>query len=175
MIDGEVERLRRLRGSALRVRAVARTLHYTTSCVEDPLVRDSGLAAWRIARTVTGRLRAHPHIGFQRDASLVILLRNSLRAAASALTAWNRRRALQGLVADLGSLARELDDVRALTWWAEFSDSLGRSQAEVRAILAAFDSMRLPGTRAITPRAVSQATHPAKSAPAPEDWPYLAI
>jgi hypothetical protein len=184
MIDSEVERLRRLRGSALRVRAVARSLGGSQSTLNDPLLSRSACAAWRVARTVSGRLRAHPHASFQKDAGLGLLVSNSIAATAAALGASSRLRAFQGFEAQLKALARQLDDARALTWASDLSDLFGRSQHEIRSLLAAVECEThrtgegsaarrvLPVQRRLAPL-VSQTQNSA--APADRDWPYLAF
>ena len=66
MIDAEVLRLRHLRQVALKTRALAKSLSLTNEDVHSPLHR-SGLLAWRIARIVSGHLRAHPYESYQQD------------------------------------------------------------------------------------------------------------
>src|SRR5579859_7672700 len=107
MIDREVERLRRLRAEALRVRAIAHALG-----PRDALLNRGKCAAWRIARTVSGRLRAHPHDRFQKDAGIGVVVSNSLAAANAALGVKTRHQGLLRFEAHLRSLARELSDVR---------------------------------------------------------------
>jgi hypothetical protein len=137
MIDAEVERLRRLRGSALRLRAVARALGSKRSIKdEEGLFIQGRCAAWRIARTVTGRLRAHPNSRYQQDAGVGTLLKNSLTAVAASLTATNRQRAMTEFAAHLKAVLRELDNARALAWAVELSDAFGRSQRELRDLAA---------------------------------------
>src|SRR5258707_14837663 len=68
MIDSEVTRLRRLRNTTLRARAVAATLD------SEPARRDSvfsrgAVSCWQIARIITGLLRAHPYLSYQRGPS----------------------------------------------------------------------------------------------------------
>jgi hypothetical protein len=137
MIDVEVERLRRLRGTALQVRAVACALSDKKWARDDGLLRQGRCAAWRVARFVSGRLRAHPNVRYQQGAGVGTLVRNSLVAAASSFAATNRRRALLQYSAQLKSLTRELDDARALTWAAELSDIFGRSLQELRVLIDA--------------------------------------
>jgi hypothetical protein len=140
MIDAEVERLRRLRGSALQLRAVARALGGKRSLKGDEGLFSLGrCAAWRIARTVTGRLRAHPNFRYQKDAGLGTLLKNSMIGVAASLTATTRRRAMIDYGAQLKAVLRELDNARALTWAVELSDTFGRSQRELRALVAAVE------------------------------------
>ncbi len=197
MIDREVERLRGLRATALRIRAVARALGEATRARQDgtspadDTARDDGTspsdgtalvdvtspadgtalidvtspadgtalidvtspaddtalvdglldrgrcAAWRLARTVSGHLRGHPYASFQKDAGLAVVLSNSLTAAGAAWGVKTRRQALVRFDAELRALFRQLCDVRALTRIAGLDESLGRSQIELRALLAA--------------------------------------
>ena len=201
MIDTEVERLRRLRGSALRVRAVARALSVKKWSLDDALLVRGGCAAWRIARAVTGRLRAHPYAPFQKGPSLGLLLGNSLVTKTTALGAGNRLQGLRAFEQELKALARALDDARALTRAPELSDAFGRSQIELRSLTAAveFETQRTRA-RAGTVAAVPPSRIPARvvarpqRSPAPAtlanaavvpvvasparaevDWPYLAF
>ena len=135
MIDAEVARLRRLRIAALRVRALAHALGLSSFMLRDPLLQRAACATWRIARVVSGRLRAHPHLRFQRDAGVAVFLRLSLFAAAAAFGVRTRQAALIRFEARVRQLLRELDDARALTWSADLSAALGRSQLEMRALV----------------------------------------
>lgn len=143
MIDFQVERLRRLRASALRVRAVARRLGAKPALVDERLMMLSACAAWRLARMVSGHLRAHPYARFQRDAGLGTLLMNGLRAQVAALGASSRAQAMAEFETHLKALSHELDDARALTRTSELSDLFGRSQIEIRALVGAVE--RKPG------------------------------
>src|SRR6202795_370577 len=169
MIDKEVERLRRLRAVALRVRAVARALR-----PGDALLNRGRCAAWRVARTVSGRLRAHPYGSFQKDAGIGAVVANSLAAANAALGVKTRYQGLLRFEAHLRSLARELSDVRALTSAPDLNDSFGRSQIEIRALLAAlgFETgrVRLPEASTIPP-----VPDVRDAATVDSDWPYLAF
>ena len=190
MIDSEVERLRRLREVALRVRAVARALAAGQADRDNGLLRRGRCVAWRVARTVTGRLRAHPYAPFTRDASLGVILRNGAIAKLIALGAANPADALHKLEAQMRALARELDDARALTWAADLSDTFGRSQAEVRSLLGAMQASVLakPAMVAVaTPAlmtaglagaaATSGGASPVAAGRAvrKSDWPFLAL
>jgi hypothetical protein len=139
MIDSEVERLRRLRGSALQLREVARALGNNKASRGDALLAQGRCAAWRIARTVSGRLRAHPNARYQQDAGVGTLLKNSVVAAMTSLTATNRRQVMLQFGQQLKSVMRELDDARALTWVSELSEIFGRSQREIRALITAVE------------------------------------
>jgi hypothetical protein len=167
MIDREVERLRRLRAMALRVRTVARALG-----PEDALLNRGRCAAWRVARIVSGRLRAHPYSSFQRDAGISVVLANSLSAANAALGVKTRRQGLLRFEAHLRSLARELSDVRALTSASDLNDNFGRSQVEIRALLAAlaYETSGIRVSEASTMTPIADARGPAA---VDSDWPYL--
>jgi hypothetical protein len=180
MIDREVERLRRLRASALRVRAIASALGPGTSFPGDPFSGDPLLnrgrcAAWRIARTVSGRLRAHPYARFQKDAGIGVVVANGLAAANCVLGTKSRRRNLLRFEEELRALGRELADVRALTSASDLNDSFARSQVEIRSLLAAlaFETGR---AHAADAPPMTPAVADARGAGVVEsDWPYLAF
>jgi len=169
MIDKEVERLRRLRATALRVRTVARALG-----PHDALLNRGRCAAWRVARTVSGRLRAHPYASFQKDAGIGVVVSNSLAAANAALGVKTRRQGLLRFEAHLRSLARELSDVGALTRASDLNDNFSRSQIEIRALLAALayetGRIHLPEASAIPPISNTRG-----AAAVDSEWPYLAL
>ncbi len=197
MIDFEVERLRRLRASALRLRAVARALRANRGTLEDGLLSSSACAAWRVARVVSGHLRAHPYESFQKDAGLGTLLMNGLVAKAATLGTSRPSQALVQVERHLKVLSRELDDARALTRAADLSDSFGRSQNDIRSLIAAVQcaagteqatvSPRCPHEPRVVPRPLSRPETPRRPAPASAssaataataatgDWPYLAF
>jgi hypothetical protein len=171
MSNDEVERLRKLRATALRVRAIAQALEGSRQqpAAADWLRRSSG-AAWRISRAVSGQLRAHPYATFQKDAGTLTLLANSLRASAVARFLGRHARAASYVARELSTLSRLLDDARALTCTLDLSDSFGRSQIEIRGLLAETRSRnRLP---APTPALVLQVQ---SGAVADADWPYLSL
>jgi hypothetical protein len=176
MIDKEVERLRRLRAAALRVRAVARALGHG-----DTLLNRGRCAAWRVARTVSGRLRAHPYGSFQKDAGIGVVVANSLAAANAALGVKTRHQGLLRFEAILRSLARELSDVRALTSASDLNDSFARSQIEIRALLAALgvETRGVYETRGVHLSVASAMAPPVTNAGSAitvdSDWPYLAF
>lgn len=171
MIDFEVERLRRLRGSALRLRKIARVLGRLPSVPDEPLLNRSACAAWRIARAASGRLRAHPYERFQKDAGLGLLLQNSLWAKFAVFRIATRFQALEVVERELKALARELDDARALTWAAELSEPLGRAQRELRALIAGVECGRAQDPAWVVTRASAPACD---AAAADGSWPYLA-
>jgi hypothetical protein len=169
MIDSEVERLRRLRATALRVRAIARALESRAAASDVAALDRSACAAWRVARTASGRLRAHPFAEYQKDASLPVLIRNEMAAISARTRVSMGRDALDVLGTELQALARELADARALTWAPELSDAFGRSQAEIGGLLTALGI----DSHAFIPGVLAHAR--IASATAAGDWPYLAL
>jgi len=169
MVDAEVERLRRLRRSALRLRAVARALGKNKWTRNSALLSQGRCAAWRVARIVSGRLRAHPYVPYQQDARFATLLNNSLAATALALTVSSRQRALRVFEAQLKAVMRELDDARSFTSAADLSDTFGRSQKEFRTLIAAVHSATHDCGDAMAVAQVPRGIMPAGG------WPFLNI
>jgi hypothetical protein len=179
MSDTEVARLRRLRGSALRVRSIARALGSARWASNDTLMSRGACTSWRLARMVTGHLRAHPYVRYQKDAGFGCRVCNRVLAGFLAVSSRNRTRALMEYEARLRRLLRQLDDARALTWTPHLSDSFGRSQLEIKSLLAALadetngvqESSRAPkrGPSITASRAEDF------GAPIQGDWPYLAF
>ena len=175
MIDKEVERLRRLRATALRVRSVARTLAPSEALLNsDTLLNRGRCAAWRVARIVSGRLRAHPYASFQRDAGISVVLANSLSAANAALGVKTRQQGLLRFETHLRSLARELSDVRALTCAPDLNDNFARSQVEIRALLAAL-GVETGGVHVSEASTIPPIPNARGAAVVDSDWPYLAF
>jgi hypothetical protein len=103
-------------------------------------------------------------------------------AATVAALGARRQAALNRFAAALQLLARELDDARALTMAADLSDTLGRSQLEVRSLLGALAEETRGGSPAgaasmgAQQSAMTQSRNAAAgygSAAAAADWPYL--
>jgi hypothetical protein len=181
MIDPEVARLRRLRGEALLVREVARTFASTHWAANESLLDRTACASWRIARTVSGRLRAHPYAEYQRDAGAASRVADRLHASYLALTHKNRQRALQSLLMHVNTLGRQLDDAISLAWSSDFSEALSRSQFEIKALSAAIASQTQSGLAQERPQVKAA---PARTADGMAgdlgvalegDWPYLAL
>lgn len=140
MIDTEVIRLRHLRNTALQARAIAIALHAglpkrAAQSKDDSVFSRIALACWRIARAVTGKLRAHPYQSYQRGPGHLRSLYDGAVAAVIGGVARYRGRSFEVYSARLQRVARELDDARALTWSPAMSDTLGRSQIEIRELL----------------------------------------
>jgi hypothetical protein len=175
MTDPEVARLRRLRSEALRVRELARALA-ATQWTDDVLARGA-CASWRLARVVSGKLKAHPYLHYQRGVSLGSILGNRLSASVFTATARSRVQALRRYESHLHALMRQLDDARALSWSSDFSDALGRSQYELESLLEDLSSITestLPVGR--SRRATRTDDLVGDLARTVEgDWPYLAF
>lgn len=171
MNDPEVVRLRRLRRRALRLRALADAFSATRMGSQDPAFRQLALTSWRIARTVTGRLRSHPNESCQRDASGLSLALYSMVAWLAARLGLTRAAAHGLCFALLRPLSRQLDDARALTWLQDLSDSFGRYQMELRpwAPTPAREIGAEPAIAAAVPG------RPGSSAAIEGEWPYLAF
>jgi hypothetical protein len=178
MIDAEVLRLRRLRNTALKARAVAAALD------SDPRQRDSvfsrsAVRSWQIARAITGWLRAHPYLSYQRGPSEVRGVYDGVRARLLQGIARSRGRNLQTVSRELQRVAHELDDARALTWSSDLSDTLGRSQKEIRSLIQELDADARSDARSRheAPARVETRTGDRRdnAASVAGNWPYLAI
>jgi len=178
MVDPEVLRLRRLRATALRLRAIAYTLRSKPHSSNDALLERAAGASWRIARAVSGRLRAHPYASYRQDAGLGQRLCDRLFANFLALGIRTREQALAKTEWHLGALARQLADVRALTWTPDLSESLGRSQFELNQLFDALarETLGTSGPMSL-PHGCAVAANGAGSFAASIviDWPYLAL
>jgi hypothetical protein len=184
MIDAEVMRLRRLRNTALKARAVASALANSSGC--DSVYSRSAIACWRIARVVTGTLRAHPYLPFQRGPGVLRIAYNALLSGATRRAAKNDARAHQACFEELQRVAHELDDARALTWSAVLSDTFGRYQDQVRRLLSELQLGARAGSGArvditprvaLIPRVETRLAVVARSngREVAENWPYLAF
>src|SRR5271169_4755612 len=171
MIDAEVTRLRKLRNMALRVRAVAENFSAEPT-MQHPMIALSAVLAWRLARVVSGRLRAHPNLNFQQEPSGLRYFFDHAVAYAIGATARYRSRMLRAYTAQLQYLARELDDTRALTWDQDWSDTLGRAQRQLHRSI-----QELGGSANAAVNAGSRAANgrPLDDGAMAADWPYLAI
>jgi hypothetical protein len=179
MIDAEVLRLRRLRDIALRTRALGNVLD-SVSTVEHSVFARSAFLCWTVARIATGRLRAHPYLSYQQGPSRLRAMTDRVFAALLSWSARRRNRAFTVCGEELQAVAREVDDVRALTWSADLSDALGRMQMQIRRLANEFErgaQIETGGTA--LPRAIAVArVEPSNSLDglaAENSWPYLAI
>jgi hypothetical protein len=177
MIDAEVMRLRRLRNAALKARALAAALDSDPDRRSSVFSR-SAVNCWRIARVITGWLRAHPYLSYQRGPSDVRGVYDRLSAGLLSAVARSQARSPQILSRELQLVARKLDDARALTWSSDLSDTMGRAQMQIRTLIKELDSdaaavasrhetLARVDTRAIDGRQDAESVA--------GNWPYLAI
>jgi hypothetical protein len=178
MIDAEVMRLRRLRNAVLRARAMARALDSHSGRLDSVFSR-SAIDCWCIARVITGKLRAHPYLPYQQGPGDLRKIYNHIAAKLSGGLAQRQGRQCRALAVELHRVSRELDDVRALTWSSELSDTLGRSQMHIRRLVVEVDAAaRREGGASYEP---AHTENPAisggrdDSGAAAGQWPYLAI
>jgi hypothetical protein len=79
----------------------------------------------------------------------------------------------------LQRVARELDDARALTWSSDLSDTLGRSQIEIRTLIKELDAdaRNEAGSRQETVARIVTRTGNGRDVAGGVgvNWPYLAI
>jgi hypothetical protein len=168
MIDAEVMRLRRLRTTVLQARALAAELDDAHSRRHSVFSR-AAVNCWQIARVVTGRLRAHPYLNYQRGPSEFEDLYGGARANWVGMASRSGPRRLRALSVELHRVARELDDARALTWSADLSDTFGRSQTQMRRLIAEVDGSH----HGMVPRVEARAAEEAREVAG--NWPYLAF
>jgi hypothetical protein len=169
MIDAEVMRLRKLRNTALRARALARALE--SDSIDDSVFAESAVLCWTISRIATGRLRAHPYLSYQQGPSQIRELIDRAVASMVAVTARRRNSCFSVYAPELQSVTREVADARALTWSADLSEALGRAQLQLRRLAKQLDGGAQLEVGAVPQRngdtLEDMATQP--------KWPYLAI
>jgi hypothetical protein len=173
MTDTEVMRLRRLRNSALRIRAVSRAMSFGKS--RDDLFSRTAIACWGIARIISGELQAHPYLRFQSGPPAHKAFVDRALAALRLLIAPQGRAGLTAHAHDLQRLCRELDDTIALTWSPSLNDTLGRARTRLRRSFADVDAQGAPSVAMGAPVVVCVAGHERANASGVNSWPYLAI
>jgi len=180
MIDAEVVRLRKLRNVALGARALAKILD-ADSRMDNSIYAKSAVTCWTIARIATGHLRSHPYLSYQKDPSRIRELADRSMASTTAFVARRQNRCLSVCALELQRVAREVNDVRALTWSPNLSDALGRTQLRLRRLAEELDVgvQNEPGSVAV-PRMSARARAEVNGAAlegmsADNGWPYLAI
>jgi hypothetical protein len=170
MIDAEVARLRKLRNMALRVRAVAEMFSADPG-MQHATISPSAVIAWRVARVVSGRLRAHPNLSFQQGPASLRYFLDRAAAFVIGATARYRSRMLRAYTAQLQFFARQLADTRALTWDQDWSDTLGRAQRQLHRSI-----QELGGTADTAASPAWRTANGSRGKTAiTADWPYLAI
>jgi len=179
MNDPEVLRLRELRNTALKARAIAAALRSAETCsARAGTLSSSAAACWRIARVITGRLRAHPYPNYQQGPSQLRGACHRVSARMLATIASHRGRSLQTLSRELRRVVGELDDARALTWSAELSDTFGRSQTQIRGLIQELDARARNEAGSLREAAVrieARAEARQGDAGGTANWPYLAF
>ena len=134
------------------------------------MLRAGQYAAWRVARAVSGRLRAHPYRVYQKDAGVSVVLRNACVAVLTAFGVSSRHVARSRFHRHLADLARLLVDERALTSAAELSEVFARSHHE---LLNLFRALEDPSSEYRPDPEIESA---APGVPAADShWPYLAF
>jgi hypothetical protein len=176
MIDVEVIRLRKLRDTALRARAIAAVMD-SQKAQHNSVFARSAQNCWQIARAITGRLRAHPYLNFQRGPGEMRASYDGLYASVLGGIARYRGRSFQFYCNELRRVARELDDARALTWSPDLSDDLGRSQVRIQRLIRELEVAQLAEAGSQVGKAIALDV-PAGAARADGgavegNWPYL--
>jgi len=179
MIDAEVVQLRKLRKMALRVRALAEGVGAQRS-PQQGAVAMSALLSWSVARVVTGRLRGHPNLSCQKGPNRIRNMLNRAVAFLGGATDQYRGRALRAYATELHHLAREMADMRALTWDQDWSDTLGRAQGRLQGLM-----QQLPAVPSrsiwLAERRIDASSRPGANGRQLSDvgicneWPYLAF
>jgi hypothetical protein len=178
MIDAEVMRLRKLRNVALRTRALAQALE--SDSAGDCVFAKSAVMCWTISRIAAGRLRAHPYLSYQQGPSRIRELADRAGAAIAAFAARRQNRLFTVYAPELQTVAREVADVRALTWSPDLSDALGRAQLQLRALAKQLDAgaqhesgaVSMPRVKAVVR---AEANGALEDMGTEANWPYLAI
>jgi|ERR1700742_1163425 len=171
MVDAEVLRLRKLRGVALRARALGKSLNANLDMDDSVFARGSVLC-WTVARIATGRLRAHPYLSYQKGHGELAGAADAAIAAASAAAARRRHRELNVFAEHLQAVAREVDDVRSVSLSPDLSDALGRVQIQMRRLMSELNCA-LPAQRAAAAPQTRRRLE--ELAVGTDSWPYLAI
>jgi hypothetical protein len=180
MTYAEVVRLRGLRNVALRTRALAEVLDSSNESGGNTVFARSALACWRVVRIISGTLHAHPFLPYQQGPSEMRAAWDHLSTKLLAGAARYKDRQFDVFSVELRRVARELDDVRALTWLSDLSDSLGRSQLQIRRLIQEVESdeqfagsndfIALPRVEVLT-----AVRSDARGNGAAGNWPYLAF
>src|ERR1700688_4482131 len=139
MIDVDVMRLRRPGHRALRGSVPPSALASDPAQGSSVFSR-SAVSCWRIARVITGWLRAHPYLSYQQGPSELRGVYDRFSAGLLSAAARSRGRSRQAICGELQRVARELDDARALTWSSDLSDTFGRSQMQIRSLIKELDA-----------------------------------
>jgi len=144
----------------------------------DSTLSRSAQICWRVSRVITGLLRAHPNLRYRRDYSPLSGTYGRVRGGFLACAAGLRGTRAQSFAEELRRVARELDDVRALTWSVELSETFGRALQQMRRLRQELDAAALLETGARNETAARLESGVTGGRHAPKDvanWPYLAF
>lgn len=133
IMNNEVTRLRQLRKTALKVRALALVLNNGKS--DNGVYVRAAVLQWRIARIATGRLRSHPYTSYQKDQGYFESLADRLDAYMLGSLALVRGQGMRTFAQAVSMASRALDDARALTLSTDLSDALGRAQLDMKVLI----------------------------------------
>ena len=133
----------------------------------------------RITRVITGLLRGHPYLSYQRGPSEVRGILDRVIAGLLGGFARYRGRSHLTFSDELRRVARELDDARAVTWSSHLSDAFGRSLMQIRGLIKELDAAARneSGSRQETAPRVETRIGAVRddSGSVAGSWPYLAI
>jgi hypothetical protein len=177
MIDAEVVRLRNLRNLALRARALGGNLG-THRDGPESLFGACAVNCWGLVRVISGYLKGHPYLSYQRGPSRTRDLYYGMLTAPIAAAARQKNRRHHVFAGYLQTLARELENTRAVTRSPDLSDALGRVQLRLRSLLeeVSIGAQREAGVEYVSRSDARLASARAISRdPVSADWPYLAI
>jgi hypothetical protein len=133
IMNDEVTRLRQLRKSALKLRALASSLDAGKHA--SGIYEHASVLNWRIARIATGKLRSHPYRSYQRDPGFLETGADGLQSYLKATLANLRGRGMDTFLEEMSAALRQLDDARSLTLSTDLSDALGRAQLGMRMLI----------------------------------------
>jgi hypothetical protein len=164
---------------ALRVRALAEGVGAQRSPQQGTLAM-SALVSWSVARAVTGRLRGHPNLSCQKGPNRIRSMLDGAEAFLSGATAPYRSHAVRAYATELHHLAREMADMRALTWDQDWSDTLGRAQGRLQCLMQQLPavpsrSIRVAERRIDTGSRAGANGRRLSDVAISNDWPYLAF
>ena len=117
-------------------------------------------------------------MSYQRGPSRLRGVVDHVVASLLALSARRSNRSLSVYGEQLKAVAREVDDVRALTWSPDLSDALGRMQIQIRRLACEFDlgaQSEAGGSPHLVAAARPDSGKSLDELAVETSWPYLAI
>jgi len=174
MTYAEVMRLRRLRDGALRVRALAAVLDAREEPAY-PLFACAGASCWRLARLISGTLRGHPFLPYQRGQGIAGRASTYIVVRLMAFMARRKHRSLEVFSNELRRVSRELDDARALTRTTQLSESFGRSQLQFHRLMQELEIDLIVADGVVADDGLIAGHIGAVGRDTLQNWPYLAL